>query len=820
MLNDFFQQITADTLILTANNRLANWIVHKHHDLQISRGIATWPSLDVLPLNAWLKRSFHELQTKACGTPLILLNPQQTSLIWQAIVRDQTDNALLSINATAGSAQDAWNLLQIYNIELNDPQILQTDDNFCWKKWAETFMRICKENNWLDNANLIKFITSQIENLNIPKHIILVGFLETTPTEQLLLDTLDCKINFYRPHAHNQSVKRLALPSTENEIYTMANWAKQQLKTSNNVGCIIPNLTEIYNDVQRIFGETFADNTKYNISYGNKLSDEPIIYAALEILRLNIGKINIDDIGFILRSPFIGDFQNLSQRAMQNIQLRQMNQTEFSLNQLNTHCDLFKILQTIKFKQLQSPRQWVDIFIKQLNALRWPGTRKLNNQEFAAIKRFYKLLQEFAALDLISGSFTHAQALSHLDHLAAQILFQTKKKNYAPIQILGTLEATGLSFDCTWMMGLDDKTWPDTAKPNPFLPISLQKKYNMPRATCEREFHFACLMTKHFIQNSSEIIFSYSQQNKDGMLQPSPLIKDFPLIEKLKIKPHLKITQQKFASFVDDQAPPVQENETLHASADILEQQAACPFRAFAKHRLQACEIPEPLEGINTRDRGLITHKILEIIWQEIKTHKKLCPMNENALNQLINESIKKCLKTKSEFAKLEQLRLHKLIYAWLQKEKQRTPFVVTKQEQKYSIKCGKLKLNVRIDRIDKLENQDYILIDYKTGKTETNDWLGDRPNKPQLPLYAANISQKIDDIAFAQLIPGKLEFNNINNSSKKINWEEQLKSWKQITAHLADNFYTGKANVDPKTLNDTCKFCKLHSLCRIYENT
>lgn len=817
MLNDLFAQLKPDTLILTANKRLASWIKHQHHDWQISRGILTWPSLDALPFNAWLKRCFIELQTKACGTPFTLLNQHQTLLLWQTIIKNKTNNALLSINATASAAQDAWNLLQKYNVSLRNPELSLNHDNLCWKNWAKTFAQTCKDNNWLDNASLIKFICSLHENLDKPKHIILVGFLETTPAEQLLFDALDCKINFYQPQARNQLVKQIALANTEDEIYAMANWAKEQLKNSSNIGCIIPNLNEIYNDVKRIFGEVFVDDTKHNISYGDKLSNEPIIYAALEALSLNIGKIDIDDIGYLLRSPFIGSFADLSQRAMLDVQLRQMNQTEFTLTQLNTHCDLFKTLQTIKFKQHLSPRAWVDVFVKQLDALGWPGNRKLTNKESKAIERWHELLQEFAALDLVRNSFTHSQASANLKRLASQTLFQTKKSNYAPIQVLGVLEATGLSFDYAWAMGLDDKNWPETAKPNPFLPISLQKKHNMSHATAAREFQFARMMTDQFIQNSTNLIFSHSSQNKDGALQPSPLIKDFSMLENLDVKQHFKITQQKFENISDDQAPPVQKNELLPASSDILEQQAACPFRAFAKHRLQAHEMAEPIEGINALDRGSITHKVLEIIWEQIKTHEKLCSMNETELKKLIDESIKKALKIKSEFAQLEQLRLDKLIYAWLQKEKQRPSFIVAEQEQKYSIKCGKLKLNVRVDRIDKLENNAHILIDYKTGKTNANDWFGDRPNKPQLPLYAANIPKKIDDIVFAQILPGKLAFKN---AAKEINWEEQLKSWKKITAALADDFYNGKAKVDPKNPNDTCKYCKLHSLCRIYENT
>lgn len=815
MLEDLFAQLSHDTLILTANKRLANWLIHQYKDLQTSRNIDTWISLDALPLDAWLTRCFFELQTKAIGKPQILLNPQQTFLLWQTIIKNHTDNALLSINATASSAQGAWKLLQKYNIKLDNPEILQHDEHYCWKNWAEIFAQTCKKNNWIDPASLIKFITTQIHNLNKPKRIILLGFLETTPNEQLLFDKLNCEIINYKTSAHNQTIQCAALPNTEEEIFAMAIWAKQQ--NSNYIGCIIPNLNEIYDDIKRIFAEVFTDDTKYNISYGDKLSNEPIIYTALEILSLNIGKTHIDDIGYLLRSPFIGNFEDLPKRSIFNFQLRQAATSNYiAIHEIAKQLSGKGVTPEIA-KQISNkmpPHAWIKIFNQQLDAVGWPGTRKLTHKEYKTIERWHKLLEEFAALSLVENSFTYAQALSHLKHLASQTLFQTEKP-HAKIQILGTLEATGLSFDDAWIMGLDDKTWPSNPKPNPFLPISLQKKHNMLRATTEREYHFTCMMTNQFIQNSTNLIFSYPAQNKDGALQPSPLIKKFSIIENTQNKPKLKITQQAFIKIIDNQAPTLQENEELHASSDILEQQAACPFRAFAKHRLHAEEISEPSEGINSLERGSITHKILEIIWQKLKTQQNLNTTDENKLKQLIDESIKKTLNVKSEFAKLEQLRLQELIFDWLQFEKNRPPFTVVKQEQKYSITCGKLKFNVRVDRIDQVDNN-YILIDYKTGKTSVNDWFGDRPNKPQLPLYAANIPHKINDIAFAQIFPGKFE---LKNAAAKINWDEQLKSWKQVTTRLANDFYNGNAIVDPKNPADTCKFCKLQTLCRIYEN-
>ena len=49
----------------------------------------------------------------------------------------------------------------------------------------------------------------------------------------------------------------------------------------------------------------------------------------------------------------------------------------------------------------------------------------------------------------------------------------------------------------------------------------------------------------------------------------------------------------------------------------------------------------------------------------------------------------------------------------------------------------------VRIDRVDRLADDARVLIDYKTGAA-TTDWRGDRPDNPQLPIYALAASRSI----------------------------------------------------------------------------
>jgi ATP-dependent helicase/nuclease subunit B len=146
----------------------------------------------------------------------------------------------------------------------------------------------------------------------------------------------------------------------------------------------------------------------------------------------------------------------------------------------------------------------------------------------------------------------------------------------------------------------------------------------------------------------------------------------------------------------------------------------------------------------------------------------------------------------------------------------------------------GKLTFTVRIDRIDQLGDGNKLIIDYKTGAyLNANSWLGDRPDEPQLPLYAQLDDVSTAGIAFAQIAAGKHGYIGISQydlcingikaaeeyrANDNKNWQALASDWKTILTQLGDDFFHGKARVDPKDAVQTCKRCSLKPLCRIQQ--
>jgi hypothetical protein len=119
-----------------------------------------------------------------------------------------------------------------------------------------------------------------------------------------------------------------------------------------------------------------------------------------------------------------------------------------------------------------------------------------------------------------------------------------------------------------------------------------------------------------------------------------------------------------------------------------------------------------------------------------------------------------------------------------------------------------------------------HVLIDYKTGGNPTPaKWRPPRPDEPQVPLYAVSAEEDIAAVAFAKIAAGRkrlMGFSRTKNFLPEVdaakNWGELLAEWRKEAEALAGAFAAGEARVDPKKELQTCRYCDLQTLCRVYE--
>jgi probable DNA repair protein len=435
-------------------------------------------------------------------------------------------------------------------------------------------------------------------------------------------------------------------------------------------------------------------------------------------------------------------------------------------------------------------------------------------------------------MERVSSRMSFLQAINELKKLCGDTLFQPETQGEAPIQILGVLESAGLELDHLWVSGLTDEAWPLRAQANPFIPVALQKAAGIPQASPETSLALDRRITEGWARAAGEAVFSFYSRDEDRELAPSPLILGFPEAAiPIPAFPRLRdlIFSVKKITTVEDSVGPTVTALQIKGGTRVLADQAACPFRAFAHWRLSAQAIETPSDGLDASDRGRLLHALMSFLWKDLRNSSSLKEDTGPAIDAAAAAAVKE-MKLEGRFAELERSRLMRLAREWLEIEKARPPFEVVAIEEKRNLKFSNIEYEARIDRMDRLVSpgaEGHVLIDYKTSRSPTTKhWDTPRPTDPQLPLYAVTSKESIAAVAFARVRPGQMRFIGLSREDKALpnvkktdKWEQLNKEWKQEAEALGKGFASGEAVVDPKRgLAVTCRFCDLHTLCRVYE--
>ena len=882
-LTHVFERADQELVFLTPNKRLSRFIQRQYEHYQVSRNCSAWPQLSCMPVTTWFHRLWEDWQFSGVQHEhKNLLSPSQEKSIWQHIVQQYSEDLdLFNPLAAANVARTAWNTLIAWK---RDP-LLPLDSESVFPKWARLFRDYCDSRALLDGSRMLDQLHHAIlaDELVLPSSIVLYAFDEITPQTQSIFDTLrakGCELEMLELSLPNTCVERVAVEDCAAELTHAARWAADIVsrEPQASIAIVIPDLTQQREKVEGIFTRIFEPQyifskhqrhaNGFNISAGQPLASTPLIEAALLALKLNLQVLDSEDISRILHSPFIGCDKELHARSQLDLQLRE-EAYRIRVSRLRTvagefgkrkneddaesiTADLYKCLHT--FHQLslsrpveQSANDWAQLFMAQLDALAWPGERPLDTLEYQQIHAWQEVIAQFTQLDYVFSSLNLNDAIHQLGQLASDLQFQAQT-THSPVQILGVLESAGMLFDYLWVMNLDNETWPPPTNPNSLLPLRIQKAELMPRASAEKELSIAKRLIDRFSSSANKVVLSYAQRNGDKLLSVSRLIEHFPEVpvSSLSLAPVENYYHRLFHSgnvslFADIYGPPVTNVSLIKGGTQILKDQAACPFRAFAKHRLHAQEVCEALPGLGPSERGALIHYALEDIWNTLRNQGALLACSDSQLTQLINKAIHRSFRRLGLAASigerlqvLEAERMYPLLRAWLELEKQRKPFVVVLNETEEIMNLAGLPIHIRYDRVDRVEDDGLFIVDYKTGKLDIKKWFDPRLDEPQVPVYCIANQDKVVGAAFGQVNIHDVAFKGIAENSDEApglhspdmlasedfpnTWQGIIAYWRTALEVLAKEFITGRADVLPKNINTTCQYCSLQSLCRINE--
>ena len=889
-------------VVVTANARLSHSLLGEYERRMLNAGRAAWATPKVLPLSAWLLERYAE--AAVCSTEPLprLLTPEQEEQVWAALIRDDGE-ALLRIDATARRARGSWKLLNDWQLDPADRRFEDNENSAAFRQWAMRFRAGCKKRGLLGEADLPGLLAPLLARgeCPLPKRLVLVGFYEREPALDALAAALrgaGSEVVWADLAGVSGRQRLLRADDAEQEMALAAAWARELLASDPRlrIGIVVPDLAARRGALLHHLRKTLAPGSlhpaaphgpqPWNLSLGRALADEPVVAAALGLLALTRAPADAAALGALLLSPHWGLPQEgaerraeLDRRAWLDRRLRAIGEAEVYLRTVrfettrenregvpepwNSPSLTARLDGLLKYSPDLPGRAdtggWAKAFTAWLRLAGWPEGRPLNSAEFQAVEAWNRLLSKFSGLAEFAGSLTRGEALALLRRLAAESVFQPRTGE-APVQVLGLYEANGQQFDHLWVMGLHDAAWPPAPGPDPFIPLALQRERGLPHCDPERERAWAVRVTRQLGAAAPEVVFSYPGRDGAEELTRSPLIAGLKEADAAALVAaagngwSVRIARAAVLEALPAHEPLPLSRPQVRGGSRVFAHQAACPFRAFAEHRLAARPLERLQVGLGPMRSGTLMHRALELLWRELRTQQALLALDGEQLRELVQCCAGAALETQrrqnpatlaERYAHIEAGRLQDKILAWLEVERRRSPFRVVGFEEQMEFTAGGVQVNLKLDRIDQLEDGARVVLDYKTGKVRPSAWFGERPDDPQLPLYgvaAATAGEADTDagmvaaVAFAQIRPEAVGFSGVvrgegvlpdlpGNRKGEVkdaadDWPRILQDWSAMLEDLGGEFAAGTAAVDPKNGLATCQgtYCELAALCRIHE--
>jgi ATP-dependent helicase/nuclease subunit B len=836
--------------IITGNTQASRQLRRDFDAAQRAAGNPVWASPDILPRDAWVRRTWQEWIWQECawsdpaGTPVLLTRWQELTL-WEEAIETTTRDVLLNSHATAAAAAEAWQLLHAWaapddsffdGSAFDQSAVFDESEDtqafFGWMSWVREQLL---GRGWITMAELPDELRKRLASgaVNIAGPFSVAGFDEIAPAHRRLFDALGAQESV-APTSAARATRATCHDATD-ELTRAAVWARRKLEADPQmrIGVAIPGLAAVATIAERIFDDVLhptwgfqRGQRAFQIAMGTPLAEAPMIAAALATLRL-VNGVPRDEAATIWRSPFVEI--DLGEAARLDLELLRQG-VEYASLRLDSVKRRFPEMaaSAATLPARMRPSQWSATFTRLLRLAGWPGPRTPSAEENQTLESWKDLLSELARLDSVLNFISSSGAISRLERMAKASRPGVDDDN-APVQILDMADSAGSRFDALWIARLHAGAWPRRTQPSPFLPLAMQRLAGMPRSSAECEIAHAKRVTERLFASAPEVVCSFPANAVDEEQRASPFIIDLPLLPELPAAD--TVLRRVFASAPALESRPAEGNIALPAGTmqrggtQVLADQSACPFRAFAVHRLRAREMDQPDVGLSPLERGSVVHKALELLWEDLQSQANLKARSSEDIEGLIRSCVAAALEhyvSKREpsralhrFRKLEQARLEGLIRKWLDVEKQRPSFDVLQSEGARTVSIAGLELEIRVDRIDRYEDGTHAIIDYKTSKElSTSMWMGTRPEAPQLPLYATTSDVPVSEVAFAQIATGSLSWEGLLGNEL----QEQLPRWDAVMKKLAGDFLNGRAEVDPDDSIRPCARCKLPALCRVKE--
>lgn len=799
--------------------------------LDLARG-GTWEPPELVAWSGWVVRCFDAARLAGDGTAEFVLGAEQELALWQRVLAAED-----APTQAAPLARDAWRLAHAWRLSWSDAAP-QNEDSLAFRRWARAYRAYTAELGATDVARVPELLAAPVAGTALAH-----GFIAPAPATAAWLGP-----GGSAPTADPGTFRGVAYADRASELDAALAWAleRAQAEPAARVVIALPQLTRERALVKRALRETLGLAPALNVhtAVPETLHSLPVMQSALAVIALEPVP-RWDALSAVILSPHtLGAAAEYAARAAFDAGLRAGGHYERPLADVATLAaaaagvpQLARLLAALVAAQAQAPRRqtlngWRAHFESCLDAAGWPG--ELADAR-AARAAWIETGDRLQRLDTVLPAVGRGEARARLRQLLEDTAVP-QAGGAAGIHLVTPEIALALAPDHLWLAGAEVDAFNAPGGPSPLWSYAAQRAAGVPGADPARDLARAQYLVALLAHGGGSRVASYCAGDGEQTFSPSPLI---PALAGLTAVPARRAAPASWLpaevtveNSIDSCGTPLTDPGTpLAGGVGALAAQAACPFRAYARHRLAATAVDEPRPGLEAKVRGTFVHRVLALVWSQLNSHAALVALAPAELTALLDSAIGRALADwqfatplERALAALERTRLAAVVRAWLEFERARPPFTVRAVEQPATVVYGGLTLRTRIDRLDRLADGRERIVDYKTGPCRASAWQPPRLDEPQLPFYAlTNPSRALAGIAFAKVAarePGWIELPPADTDAEQAAaiWQATCAAWADDLAVLADQLRRGVATVDPKRGGQTCRYCELSLLCRIAE--
>lgn len=367
--------------------------------------------------------------------------------------------------------------------------------------------------------------------------------------------------------------------------------------------------------------------------------------------------------------------------------------------------------------------------------------------------------------------------------------------------------------------------------------VDLGFLYNneMKNITSEREFTFR-IFNDYYKENLQYPYLIYHNNIFDGK------------VDKINLQLESEISRKteefnKYRGLLEDDSAREYISESFKnksVSVTFIEDYSICPFAFLLKNIFKIELLDREVEDFSPMTSGSIYHEVLRIYYENFRDDfNNIQEVNFQAHQDFLRQTVEDVarnegysLNNKVDLLMIEDIynRLIKFIEYDIDRLKKHTDVKPWKFEEWFNMvhNIGNETINIRgiIDRIDKINDDKYVIIDYKSslyGK-QTIDQIDDKTSL-QLPIYILSQADKNVVGGFYGIINGPdfftcigivQECNLVKSREKggidREHWDKLLSNTKVTIGELFKGILEGNFSVAPRHCS---KYCNYKDICR-----